>query len=79
MSVHKDKSNGTWYVKYKNNTKRGFKNKKTAENFEAELITGLKEPKKRKQNLVVRSVAIPKHADARMIGNNSSSTIMANL
>ena len=48
MSVHKDKSNGTWYVKYKNNTKRGFKNKKTAENFEAELITGLKEPKKRK-------------------------------
>lgn len=37
MSVHKDKKNNTWYVKYKNNTKRGFKTKTEAQRYEAEL------------------------------------------
>lgn len=38
MSVHKDPHNKTWYVKYQNQTKRGFKYKKDAINYEAELI-----------------------------------------
>lgn len=37
MSVHKDKSNKTWYVKYKNKTKRGFKSKAEANFYEAKL------------------------------------------
>lgn len=36
MSVHKNK-NGTWYVKYKNKTKRGFKSKSDAKKYEARL------------------------------------------
>lgn len=44
MSLHKDKKRGTWYVKYQNKTKRGFKSKKAAESFEAELITGVEKP-----------------------------------
>lgn len=34
MSVHKDKK-GNWYVKYQNKTKRGFKTKREALNYEA--------------------------------------------
>lgn len=37
MSVHKNLSNNSWYVKYKNTTKRGFKTKKEASNYEAKL------------------------------------------
>lgn len=37
MSVHQYK-NGTWYVKYKNQTTRGFKTKKEAKIFEAKLL-----------------------------------------
>ena len=44
MSLHKDKKRGTWYVKYQNKTKRGFKSKKAAESFEAEIITGVEKP-----------------------------------
>lgn len=37
MSVHKNKSNNTWYVKYKNTTKRGFEAKHDAMLYEAKL------------------------------------------
>ena len=37
MSVHKDKRNNTWYVKYQNQTKRGFKYKRDAIACEAEM------------------------------------------
>ena len=37
MSVHKNKNNNTWYVKYKNKTKRGFKSKHEAQIYEAKL------------------------------------------
>lgn len=37
MSVHKNKTNDTWYVKFKNKTKRGFKTKHDAEIYEAKL------------------------------------------
>lgn len=37
MSVHKNRSNNTWYVKYKNKTKRGFKNKREAQLYELNL------------------------------------------
>lgn len=37
MSIHKDKKSNTWYVKYKNKTKRGFKTRKQAEQYEAKL------------------------------------------
>lgn len=47
LSVHKDKRNGTWYVKHLNQTKRGFSSKKDAENYEAKLITGIETPKRR--------------------------------
>ena len=33
MSVHRDKHNNSWYVKYQNHTKRGFKYKKDAIEF----------------------------------------------
>ena len=38
MSVHKNKSNNTWYVKYNNKTKRGFKTKKEAINYNNQLL-----------------------------------------
>lgn len=37
MSVHKNKSNNSWYVKYKNTTKRGFKTKHEAQLYEAKI------------------------------------------
>lgn len=37
MSVHKNKSNNTWYVKHRNKTKRGFKTKRDAAIYEAQL------------------------------------------
>lgn len=37
MSVHKDKKYNTWYVKYKNQTKRGFRTKTEAQQYEAKL------------------------------------------
>ena len=41
MSIHKDKRNNTWYVKYKNSTKRGFKTKTEAKQYEAKLKLSL--------------------------------------
>ena len=38
MSVHRDKHNNSWYVKYQNHTKRGFKYKKDAIEYEASLM-----------------------------------------
>lgn len=37
MSVHKDKNRNNWYVKYKNQTTRGFKTKTEAQRYEAKL------------------------------------------
>lgn len=37
MSVHKETKRNTWYVKYQNQTKRGFKTKKEAKEYEAHL------------------------------------------
>lgn len=37
MPVYKNKSNNTWYIKYKNKTKRGFKTKKEALQYEAKM------------------------------------------
>lgn len=37
MPVYKNKSNNTWYVKYKNKTKRGFKTKKEAVQYESKM------------------------------------------
>lgn len=39
MPSYKDK-NGNWYVKYQNKTKRGFKTKKEADKYEAQLKVG---------------------------------------
>ncbi len=36
MPVYKDR-NGTWYVKYKNRTKRGFKRKVDGQRYLAQL------------------------------------------
>lgn len=44
MSVHQNKSNGTWLVKYQNTTKRGFKLKREAQEYEARLKLEKKEP-----------------------------------
>lgn len=41
MSVHKDTRNNTWYVKYNNKTKRGFKTKKDGQQYEAKLKLSL--------------------------------------
>lgn len=41
MSVHKNNRNNTWYVKYKNTTKRGFKTKHEALQHEAKLKLNL--------------------------------------
>ncbi len=41
MSIHKDRKSNTWYVKYKNNTKRGFESRKKAEQYEAKLKLSL--------------------------------------
>ena len=41
MSVHKDTRNNTWYVKYNNKTKRGFKTKKEGQQYEAKLKLSL--------------------------------------
>ena len=38
MSVHKDKKSNTWYVKYQNHTKRGFRYKKDAVAYEAQML-----------------------------------------
>ena len=38
MSVHKDKHNNSWYVKYQNQTKRGFKYKRDAIEYEATMM-----------------------------------------
>ena len=38
MSVHKDKNTNTWYVKYQNHTKRGFRYKKEAMAYEAQML-----------------------------------------
>lgn len=38
MGVYKDKLRGTYYVKYKNTTKRGFKTKKEAKLFENKVL-----------------------------------------
>ncbi len=38
MSVHKDKKHNTWYVKYQNRTKRGFKTKRDALLYESKLM-----------------------------------------
>lgn len=38
MSVHKDNRTNTWYVKYQNRTKRGFKYKKEALAYEAKMM-----------------------------------------
>lgn len=45
MSIHKDKKRNTWYVKYNNQTKRGFASKKEANEYEAKLKCGYKEEK----------------------------------
>lgn len=37
MSIHKNKQNNTWYVKYKNKTKRGFKTKYEAQLYQSKL------------------------------------------
>lgn len=37
MSIHKDVKRNTWYVKHQNKTKRGFKTKKEAQKYEAQL------------------------------------------
>ena len=37
MSVHKDTKSNTWYIKYKNQTKRGFRTKTSAQQYEAKL------------------------------------------
>lgn len=37
MPVYKNKTNSTWYVKFKNKTRRGFKTKKEAQNYEAKM------------------------------------------
>lgn len=37
MSIHKNKVNNTWYVKYQNKTKRGFISKFEAQQYEAKL------------------------------------------
>ena len=37
MSVHKDKHNNSWYVKYQNQTKRGFANKRDALIYESSI------------------------------------------
>lgn len=49
MSVHKDKNNGTWFVKHKNKTKRGFKTKTEAKNYEAKLV--LNDPKRESEKI----------------------------
>ncbi len=38
MAVYKNKENNTWYVKYKNKTKRGFKTKNEAKEYEVKMI-----------------------------------------
>lgn len=37
MPVYKNRANNTWYVKFKNKTRRGFKTKKEAQNYEAKM------------------------------------------
>lgn len=41
MGVYKNKENNTWYIKHKNKTKRGFKSKKEAQLYEAQLRIAL--------------------------------------
>ena len=44
MSVHKDKRSNTWYVKHLNQTKRGFRYKRDALAYEAQLIVSPEKP-----------------------------------
>lgn len=41
MSIHKNSLNNTWYIKYKNTTKRGFKKKKDAIQYESKMKLSL--------------------------------------
>lgn len=60
MSIHRN-NNGSWYVKYKNKTKRGFKTKKEALDYETKLKVGCVENESiaedKKENILFSIIA----------------------